>query len=68
MRFSRVAGLWYAQNATEGAGVQWVVAEVARRTERVLALPLARMNVPPHDQVVDGTSLICIAACCASPS
>ena len=38
MRFSRVAGLWYAQNATEGAGVQWVVAEVARRTERVLAL------------------------------
>ena len=25
-------GLWYAQNAQVGAGVQWMVSEVARRT------------------------------------
>ena len=50
-------GLWYAQATTAGAGAQWVVAEVARRTEAVVAVPIRRRSTPPMDQVLLGDVL-----------
>lgn len=45
-------GLWYAQHARAGVGAQWVVAEVGRRMEALLRVPLARKRLPPLDQTL----------------
>ena len=52
-------GMWYAQNTTDGAGAQWVIAEVARRTLATIALPLpkGRKAQPPFDQAFYGDVL-----------
>ena len=50
-------GMWYAQNTTAGAGAQWVIAEVARRTLAVIDQPLERRMLPPFDQAMLGDVL-----------
>ena len=52
-------GMWYAQNTSDGAGAQWVIGEVARRTLAVIALKMAnnRKAQPPFDQAFYGDVL-----------
>ena len=56
-------GMWYAQNTTRGTGAGWVIAEVARRTLRVieLALPKGKKGLPPFDQAMLGDVLFTVA-------
>ena len=50
-------GMWYAQNTQEGAGAQWVISEVAKRTFDIISLPVKRKYLPPFDQAVFGDVL-----------
>ena len=56
-------GMWYAQNTSKGTGAAWIIAEVARRTLRVIDLPLARgkKGLPPFDQAMLGDVLFTAA-------
>lgn len=55
-------GLWYAQNTTAGAGAQWVIAEVARRTVASISVPVPSRAIVPFDQAFLGDALISAAA------
>jgi hypothetical protein len=55
-------GLWYAQNTAAGAGAQWVLAEVARRTAATISLPLLSRMLVPYDQAFLGDALLTAGA------
>eukprot|EP00966_Prymnesium_polylepis_P258489 5970858-Prymnesium_polylepis.1 len=45
-------GLWYAHGTRAGAGAQWVVSEVSRRTAEILRQEVSTKWVPPSDQAL----------------
>ena len=42
----------YAHGTRAGAGAQWIISEVSRRTEEILRLPMKKRYVPPSDQAL----------------
>ena len=54
-------GLWYAQNTRAGGGAQWVIGEVARRTQAAISVNISSRSSVPFDQAFLGDVLITAA-------